>query len=115
MGMKTLKEILLEKLKIGKTSFMLEKLKINSKTKINQYEKLTTSQQDQLKKLAFLEIDPWIPKIIDREYFEGFVEKILKSHSNEIDDDLYHRLHDYINNHIEDTDIEKCLMTVMNS
>ena len=32
--MKTLKEVIIEKLKIGKTSFMLEKLKINSKSKI---------------------------------------------------------------------------------
>ena len=36
--MKQLKEIIFEKLKIGKTSFMLEKLKINSKSKVEQQE-----------------------------------------------------------------------------
>lgn len=35
--MKQLKHIIQEKLKIGKTSFMLEKLKVSSKTKINTY------------------------------------------------------------------------------
>jgi len=61
--MKGLKEIIQEKLKIGKTSFMFEKLKINSKSKINEYN--------------------YIPK--DRLELGELIDKLIKERGNKAD------------------------------
>lgn len=98
--MKELKEILLEKLKIG------------SKSRVDQKEEFTTIQRSEFKRFAHEELI--IPKgEIDREWYENFVRRILNNHSSNIDEKIYNRLHDYIDNHEEDEEIERYLRMVI--
>ena len=89
-----------------------EKLKVNSKTIVNHKPILTINQKKELERLAFLELEPWAPKNLDREYFEDFIKRILNNHSSSIDGDLYDRLHDYLDRHEEDEHIERCLKNI---
>ena len=92
--------------------YILEKLKINSKSKVNQKEEFTTTQQSEFKRFAHEELI--IPKgEIDREWYENFVKRILNNHSSNIDEKIYNRLHDYIDNHEEDEEIERYLRMVI--
>jgi uncharacterized membrane protein YheB (UPF0754 family) len=93
-------------------NFINEKLKVNSKTIVNHKPMLTVNQKKELERWAFLELEPWAPKNLDREYFEDFVKRILNNHSSSIDSYLYDRLHDYLDRHEEDEHIEKCLKNV---
>lgn len=94
-------------------NFINEKLKVNSKTIVNHKSMLTVNQKKELEKLAFMELEPWAPKKLDREYFEDFIKRILCSHSLKMTDDLYDRLHDYLDRHEEDEHIERCLKNVI--
>lgn len=93
-------------------NFINEKLKVNSKTIVNHKPMLTINQKKELERWAFLELEPWAPKKLDREYFENFVKRILDNHSSNINSDLYDRLHDYLDRHEEDEHIESCLKNV---
>lgn len=93
-------------------NFINEKLKVNSKTIVNHKPMLTVNQKKELERWAFLELEPWAPKNLDREYFEDFVKRILNNHSSSIDSYLYDRLHDYLDRHEEDEHIERCLKNV---
>ena len=93
-------------------NFINEKSKVNSKTIVNHKPMLTINQKKELERWAFLELEPWAPKNLDREYFEEFVKRILNNHSSSIDSYLYDRLHDYLDRHEEDEHIERCLKNV---
>lgn len=93
-------------------NFIQEKLKINSKSKVNQKEEFTTIQRSEFKRFAHEELI--IPKgEIDRKWYENFVRRILNNHSSNIDEKIYDRLHDYIDKHEEDEEIERYLRMVI--
>ena len=93
-------------------NFINEKLKVNSKTIVNHKPMLTVDQKKELEKWAFMELEPWGHKKLDREYFEDFIKRILWCHSLKMNGDLYDRLHDYLDRHEEDEHIERCLKNV---
>jgi len=98
-----------------------EALKINSKSKVNKYNKLTDRMISQLNQYGNEEYSdmisntPFIDPDFTRDDFEKLVKKILGYHSSGLESELYDRLHDYIDHHTEDKELEDVLTEIMNN
>ena len=95
-----------------------EALKINSKSKVNHYEKFTNLMIKQLKDYGSEEwasiSEPWRDQDITRNDLEKFARRILNYHSSSLFSDSYNRLHNYVDDHIEDEELEKILTEIIN-